>query len=39
MISLFCGDCLKTLKDMPDNYVDLVVTDPPYEVSASNGAE
>lgn len=37
MISLFCGDCLKTLKDMPDNYVDLVVTDPPYEVSASNG--
>lgn len=28
-----CMDCLKYLKKIPDNYVDLVVTDPPYNVS------
>jgi len=26
-------DCLEYLKTLPDNYVDLVVTDPPYNVS------
>jgi len=25
-----CGDCLKLLKEMPDNSVDLIITDPPY---------
>lgn len=24
------GDCLEQLKQMPDNYVDLIVTSPPY---------
>ncbi|MFH1071685.1 MAG: site-specific DNA-methyltransferase [Candidatus Glassbacteria bacterium] len=24
------GDCLEILKDYPDNYVDLIVTSPPY---------
>lgn len=28
-----CMDCLKYLKKIPDNFVDLVVTDPPYNVS------
>lgn len=37
MISLYNTDCLETLKDIPSHSVDLVVTDPPYEVSASNG--
>ena len=27
---LFCGDCLEILKQLPDNCVDSVVTDPPY---------
>lgn len=27
-------DCLAGLKDIPDNSVDLVVTDPPYEIVA-----
>jgi len=27
---LHLGDCLKTLKDIPDNSVDSIVTDPPY---------
>lgn len=27
------GDCLKVLRDLPDNSVDSVVTDPPYGLS------
>ena len=29
-MQLYNGDCLKVLKEIPDNSVDLVVTDPPY---------
>lgn len=29
-ITLFNGDCLKLLKTMPDECVDLIVTSPPY---------
>jgi DNA modification methylase len=28
-----CMDCLEYLQQLPDNSVDLVVTDPPYNVS------
>lgn len=28
-----CMDCLEYLRQIPDNFVDLVVTDPPYNVS------
>lgn len=31
MIDLRCGDCLEILKDIKDNSIDLIVTDPPYE--------
>jgi len=27
---IVCSDCLKVMKDWPDNCVDLVLTDPPY---------
>ena len=27
---IICGDCLEVMKEIPDNSVDLVVTDPPY---------
>ncbi|MGH6837472.1 MAG: DNA methyltransferase [Methylocella sp.] len=27
------GDCVEVLKSLPDNFVDLAVTDPPYLVS------
>ncbi len=27
------GDCLEVMKDIPDKSVDLVVTDPPYNIS------
>ena len=27
---IYCEDCLQTMKRMPDNFVDSIVTDPPY---------
>ena len=34
------GDCLNLLKNIPDKSIDLVITDPPYEIFAgeSGGA-
>lgn len=29
---IICGDCLEVMKEMPDNSVDLVLTDPPYGI-------
>ena len=26
------GDCLKLLQEVPDNSVDLILTDPPYNL-------
>lgn len=37
MAILVNDDCIKVLKKLGDNSIDLVVTDPPYEVSATNG--
>ena len=31
------GDCLELMKEIPDKSVDLIVTDPPYDISATNG--
>lgn len=31
--TIYNEDCLETMKRMPDNYVDLVLTDPPYGMS------
>lgn len=31
---VICGDCLEVMKGIPDGSVDLVVTDPPYGVTA-----
>lgn len=33
--TIYNEDCLETMKRMPDNYIDLIVTDPPYEISDS----
>jgi site-specific DNA-methyltransferase (adenine-specific) len=30
---IFCEDCLEGMKKIPDNSVDLVFTDPPYNIS------
>lgn len=34
---VYLGDCLQLLRDIPDKSVDLVVTDPPYEIANSGG--
>ena len=28
---IYCENCLDTMKRMPDNFIDLVVTSPPYD--------
>ena len=33
-IELLHGDCLELLKSIPDKSVDLIITDPPYEIVA-----
>jgi len=30
--TLYLGDCLEVMKNMPDNLVDTVLTDPPYGI-------
>ena len=34
MIELLKGDCLELMKSIPDNSIDLVLTDPPYGTTA-----
>jgi DNA modification methylase len=31
MIEIYNEDCLETMKRIPDNYIDLTVTSPPYD--------
>ena len=37
MIKLLHGDCLELMKDIPDGSVDMILTDPPYQISNSGG--
>ena len=32
-----CGDCYELINQLPDKSVDLIVTDPPYEISSLTG--
>ncbi|CAN5630141.1 hypothetical protein BH24ACI2_BH24ACI2_14180 [soil metagenome] len=34
---IICGDCLKIMRQMPDESIDLVVTSPPYNLKNSTG--
>ena len=34
MINLMQGDCLERMKEIPDNSVDMILTDPPYGTTA-----
>lgn len=36
MIDLRKGDCLEIMRGMPDKCIDLIVTDPPYELDMSH---
>lgn len=31
-----CADCLEFMKNIPDNSIDLILTDPPYNISKEN---
>lgn len=35
--TIICGDCLETMRKMPDKCIDLVVTSPPYNLKNSTG--
>ena len=37
MIKLLNGDCLELIKDIEDYSIDLVVTDPPYNIGCGGG--
>ena len=32
-ITIYCGDCLEIMKQLPDNSIDTIITDPPYGIS------
>lgn len=36
-VDLRKGDCLELLKDIPDDSVDLIIIDPPYDFTKSGG--
>ena len=38
-MKLICGNCYDELKNIPDNSVDLVVTDPPYEIKGIDNSK
>ena len=33
---IHCGDCLEFMKQIEDNSIDLIITDPPYNWSHKN---
>ncbi len=33
--TLYLGDCLEVMKQLPDKSVDAVITDPPYGMNKS----
>lgn len=33
-IDLWQGDCLELMKKIPDGSIDLILTDPPYQITA-----
>ena len=35
---LYCGDCLDIMANIPSGSIDLIVTDPPYRVTARGSA-
>lgn len=37
--TIVCGDCLELMKQIPDNSIDLVLTDPPYGIKRDKGFE
>ncbi len=36
---IFCVDCLELMREMPDNSIDMILTDPPYGIKRDEGFE
>ena len=36
-IKIYNCDCMEMLKNTPDSSIDLIITDPPYEISCTGG--
>jgi len=34
MINLLHGDCLELMKSIPDKSIDMILCDPPYQITA-----
>ena len=37
--NIYCGDCYELIKLMPDKSVDLIITDPPYEIEGLHSGQ
>ena len=38
-MELILGDCYEEIKKIPDNSIDLVITDPPYEIKGIHNSK
>lgn len=36
--NIYCGDCYELIKEMPNKSVDLILTDPPYDIQGIHGS-
>ena len=36
-IKIYNSDCMEMLKNIPDSSIDLIITDPPYDISCTGG--
>lgn len=36
-VTLYHEDCLKVMKNIPNESIDLIVTDPPYHITPKGG--
>lgn len=39
MIDLRLGDCIEVMRELPDNSVDSIITDPPYHLTSTDGGK
>lgn len=37
--NVYCVDCYKAIKELPDKSIDLIVTDPPYDLDTEGSKE
>lgn len=35
--NVYCADSYEAIKDIPDKSIDLIITDPPYDIPHTTG--